>query len=126
MNKQNLIKTSFWDFKTPKAYTGTKERNLDLLTGWLIPTIIIRYLWSQAFSKIIAPRFERLAETGSYKNSVFPLEQALPFFIPLIIIILFLIFGVLYFWTRRKYLAYGFLASLIFSIPSLIIILLIL
>ena len=122
MDNQGVIKTSFWDFKTPKTYTGTGEISLDFLAGWLIPAIIINYLWSQAFSRIIAPRFEQLVEIGSYEHFTFPLEQALPFLIPFIVLILLLIFGVFYFWKRRKYLAYGFLISLIFSVPSFIMI----
>jgi len=117
MNNQKSIKTSFWDFKTPKVYTNIGERILDFLVGFFIPYLPIRFLWI----RIVSFRFKQLGEMRPHEYYPFPIREFLPFLILYFIIILLLILGIFYFWKRRRHFARGLLVSLIFfAIPSIV------
>ena len=107
MSNQTPIKTSFWDFKTPKSYSNLVEKVLDLLLGLFVAHIPTGF-FAAKYVSIVYKQLAAIEPTYSFSVSDF-----LPILIPLLLLVVFLIPGVFYFWRRRKYLALGLLISLI-------------
>ncbi len=90
----------FRELETAKLYTTSGQKLLDFLIGFFAPEIVsivvyfLLYLFSFYFKV--------------YFHSLFI------FFILLILILVGQIFGIFYFWKKRKYLALGLLFALLF------------
>ncbi|GEM_PF-1310879 len=95
-------KISFWDFKSIKIYKTFREKLLDFLAGFFTPAIfgLGIYFLLGILSAFIYPFYP-----FRYFFSLFRIF--------LLAILGIQIFGIFYFWRKRKYLARGFLFSLI-------------
>ena len=111
MNNQDLIKTSFWDFKSKKVYTNIGDKILDFLGALIIASIPINFLGSKIFSI----RYEQFGAIDPY-DEVFSISNILPSLIGTFVVILLFILGIFYFWKRRRYIAYGFLLQLVIAV----------
>ena len=108
MNNQNPVKTSFWEFRSVKIYTSLGEKLLDFFVGLMIPGLAADIF----LSRLAAFMYEQAKQ----EYLQFSIKDFLSASLPLFIVDVILIFGLFYFWKRRRHLAYGFLISLIFVI----------
>jgi len=116
MDNQKNVKTSFWDFKTPKVYTTRGEKALDFWVSLLIFSSILNFFLTKAFSFI----YKHL---GDLLPPEYSISEFLPFLIPCLIVIILMILGVVYFWSRRRYIAYGLSVLIVQGILMLTILL---
>ncbi len=95
-------KHSFWDFKNVRTYYSTGEKILDALFGFFIVSSVVNFILG-SFLRII---FGYGGYYGGY--GLFNISQLVLWGIQ--------IGAVIYFWRRRRYLAYGLAASLVLGV----------
>jgi len=105
-----------------KIYKTKKEKLLDFLLGFFVIAFIANIPFTFLISKIISAQYEKLGEMGFQEDSSLYLNNSPLFLILSFLIILIWALGIIYFWKRKKYLAYGLATPFIFVILNFYIV----
>ncbi len=118
MQQKNIHKRSFWDFRNNRKYSCFGERNLDFWSGLIVGGIILRIIPGYFVLQLASMRWDYYHNDG---KEISDLPTCHVLWVLVIYTVMILI--ALYLLKKRKYLAFGFLTSLLFSILFFVLVL---